>query len=160
MWQIIVQVLKEDFAIRQVTQSEAEILTYIHEKCFPRYWNRQAFTDFFAVKDTFAFLVEEGAEPIAMTVYRVALDQADVMTIGVLPQWRRRGIAKMLVGKIISDCKDLGVKKLFLEVEDGNSAGLRLYEQYGFEHISRRKLYYKQLDGSLTDALVMVKKLD
>lgn len=143
-----------------MTESEAGILTDIHEKCFPRYWNRQAFTDFFAVKDTFAFLVEEGNIPIAMTVYRVALDQADVMTIGVLPQWRRKGIAKMLVEKIIADCSELGVKKLFLEVEDGNEAGLNLYEQSGFKHISRRKLYYKQLDGSLTDALVMVKKLD
>ncbi len=149
----------KDFTIRQVTETEADTLTKIHEECFPRYWNRQAFTDFFAVKDTFALLVEEAGKAIAMMVYRVTFDQADVLTLAVLPAFRRRGIAKMLVGKTLESCKELGAKKLFLEVEDGNIAALKLYENAGFKNISRRKLYYQQLDGSLTDALVMAKKL-
>ncbi len=148
-----------DLTIRQVTETEADTLTKIHEECFPRYWNRQAFTDFFAVKDTFALLVEDGGKAIAMMVYRVAFDQADVLTLAVVPAFRRRGIAKMLVEKTLESCKALGAKKLFLEVEDGNIAALKLYENAGFKNISRRKLYYQQLDGSFTDALVMAKKL-
>lgn len=151
-----------DFTIRPVTKAEAGILTGIHEECFPRYWNRQAFTDFFTVKNTFALLVEElnnAGAAIAMMVYRVAFEQADVLTIAVLPKWRRRGIAKLLVEQLLKDCREAGVKEIFLEVEDGNIAGLKLYEQAGFKNISRRKLYYQQLDGSLTDALVMAKKI-
>jgi ribosomal-protein-alanine N-acetyltransferase len=150
----------KDFTIRQAVETEADTLTKIHEECFPRYWNRQAFTDFFAVKDTFALLVEEGDRAIAMMVCRVTFDQADVLTLAVLPAFRRRGIAKMLVEKTLDSCKECGAKKLFLEVEDGNIAALKLYENAGFKNISRRKLYYQQLDGSLTDALVMAKKLD
>jgi len=149
----------ESLAIRSVGEAEAEILTAIHTECFPRYLNRQAFTDFFVVKNTFALLVENGAEPVAMIVYRVAMEHADIITIGVLPGSRRHGIARMLLEKILDDCRQMGVQKIFLEVEDGNSAGLNLYEQAGFKHISRRKLYYRQLDGSLTDALVMEKRL-
>ncbi len=149
----------KDFTIRQVTQTEADTLTEIHAECFPRYWNRQAFTDFFTVKDTFAFLVEENKKAIAMMVYRVTFDQADVLTVAVLPAWRRQGIAKMLVEGMLDKCKKLGAKKLFLEVEVGNDSAIKLYENMGFTHISRRKLYYQQLDGSLTDALVMAKKI-
>lgn len=151
--------LKSDFTIRQVAQAEAEILTKIHEKCFPRYWNRQAFTDFFAVENTFALLVEEGNAPVAIMVYRAAFEQADVLTLAVLPAWRRQGIAKILVDGMVENCQKLGAKKLFLEVEVGNDPAIKLYENAGFKHISRRKLYYQQLDGSLTDALVMSKKL-
>jgi ribosomal-protein-alanine N-acetyltransferase len=149
----------ELLAIRSVGEAEAEILTDIHAQCFPRYLNRQAFTDFFSVKNTFALLVENGQKPVAMIVYRVALEYADIITIGVLPENRRQGIARMLLEKILADCRQMGVQKIFLEVEEGNSAGLSLYEQSGFKHISRRKLYYRQLDGSLTDALVMEKRL-
>ena len=151
--------LNDDFVFRQVTEAEAEILTKIHEQCFPRYWNRQAFTDFFTVEGTVAFLVEKEGEQVAMLVYRAAFEQADVLTLAVLPAWRKRGIAKILVKKMLENCKALGANKLFLEVEVGNDPAIKLYENAGFKHISRRKLYYQQLDGSLTDALVMSRKL-
>ena len=149
----------ENFTIRQVTEAEADKLTEIHVECFPRYWNREVFTDFFAVKDTFAFLVEEGQEAIAMLVYRVAFDQAEILTLAVLPAYRKLGIARKLVVDMLEKCKALGVEKLFLEVEVDNNPAIKLYENSGFQHINRRKLYYQQLDGSLTDALVMMKKL-
>lgn len=151
--------MRKDFTIRQVTESEADKLTKIHEICFPRYWNREVFTDFFSVKDTFAFLVEEGQEAIAMLVYRVAFDQAEILTLAVLPTYRKQGIARILVADMLERCEKLGVEKLFLEVEVGNDAAIKLYENSGFQHINRRKLYYQQLDGSLTDALVMMRKL-
>ena len=148
-----------NFTTRFVSKNEAELLTEIHEEWFPRYWNRQAFTDFFAVKNTFAKLVECEEKPIAMMVYRVAFDQADVLTVAVLPAFRGRGIARKLVADALIHCTELGAEKLFLEVEVGNAPAIKLYENLGFKHISRRKLYYQQLDGSLTDALVMAKKL-
>ncbi len=149
-----------NFTIRAVAQESAEILTHIHEQCFPRYWNREAFTDFFVVDGTFSFLVENEFEPVAMLVYRVAFEQADILTLAVLPSWRKKGIAKLLVEKMLDGCKGLGVKKIFLEVEVGNDPAIKLYEDYDFKHISRRKLYYQQLDGSLTDALVMSRKIN
>lgn len=151
--------LPENFTIRQVNAAEADKLTRVHEICFPRYWNREVFTDFFSVKDTFAFLVEEGGKPAAMLVYRVAFDQAEILTLAVLPPYRKQGIARKLVEGMLEKCKALGVEKLFLEVEVGNDSAIKLYETSGFQHINRRKLYYQQLDGSLTDALVMMRKL-
>jgi ribosomal-protein-alanine N-acetyltransferase len=150
---------KDNFTIRQVTKTEADILTRIHEECFPRYWNRQAFTDFFAIENTFAQLVEKSGVPVAMVVYRVTFEQSDMLTLAVIPAWRRNGIAKILMDVMLENCQKLGAKKLFLEVEVGNDHAIKLYEDAGFKHISRRKLYYQQIDGSLTDALVMMKKM-
>ena len=52
-----------NYYTRFVGSEASEILTKIHIQCFPRYWNRQAFTDFFSVENTFAILVEDGDFP-------------------------------------------------------------------------------------------------
>lgn len=94
-----------------------------------------------------------------MMVYRVQQEQAEIITLAVLPSHRRQGIARELLKKTIENCRAAGASELFLDVEDGNLAAMQLYETHGFSFIRRRKLYYRQKDGSFTDALVMAKKL-
>ncbi len=94
-----------------------------------------------------------------MVVVRVTHEQADIITIAVRPEFRRRGLARELMRQSIEIAKSLGATELFLDVENGNTAALALYDTLGFSQISRRKLYYRQKDGSYTDALVMKCKL-
>jgi ribosomal-protein-alanine N-acetyltransferase len=151
---------KNNLQIRQVGPESAEALVAIHAEGFANYWNISDFNDFFSIPCTLAWLAEtpEG-EPVAMMVLRIVEEQADVITIAVTPQWRNQGLAHALMIKSIERAKQLGAKALFLDVEDGNIPALRLYEGLGFSHINRRKLYYRQKDGSYTDALVMTRKL-
>jgi ribosomal-protein-alanine N-acetyltransferase len=144
--------------LRPVSSESAQLLTRIHNECFPHYWNPDAFTDFFAVGGTCALLAEAG-EPAGMVVYRVMHEQADIITIAVAPPFRRQGVARLLMGKVLADAAAAGGKAMFLDVEEGNEAALRLYKGYGFSQINRRKQYYRQKDGSFTDALVMMCKL-
>lgn len=149
------------FHIRNTGESEAEMLAAIHEECFPNYWDSSAFTDFFSVAGTHALLAEAPGtkEPVAMIVYRVQFEQADIITLAVRPAWRRQGIARALAQQSLAHMRDLGGQTVFLDVEDGNSPAISLYETMGFSHERRRKLYYRQKDGSYTDALVMKKKI-
>jgi ribosomal protein S18 acetylase RimI-like enzyme len=63
---------------------------------------------------------------------------ADVpeLTIGVLPEARRRGVASTLLAEIIGLAVDRRAPGLSLSVEDGNAAR-RLYERAGFEVAGR-----------------------
>jgi len=146
--------------LRQVFAESAELLAAIHAECFPRYWNSSEFTDFFSVPGTQAVLAEvAGGKPAGMLVYRLQFEQADILTLAVLPAFRGQGVATQLLAHGLEAVQRYGAQKMFLEVEDGNAAALALYEKAGFSHLSRRKLYYRQKDGSFTDALVMTKKL-
>jgi ribosomal-protein-alanine N-acetyltransferase len=149
--------------LRPVTAREAELLTQIHRECFANYWNLDAFNDFFTVAGTYALLAEERESdspvPAGMAVYRISHEQADIITLAVLPAFRRQGIARMLLIGAMEDAARLGAKAMFLDVEDGNTPAIKLYETFGFRQVNRRKLYYRQKDGSFTDALVMTKKL-
>lgn len=97
--------------------------------------------------------------PVGMMVYRVVHEQADIITIAVRSQWRRKGLARILMDKALAQSRALGARSMFLDVEEGNIPAMGLYESLGFRQVNRRKDYYKQKDGSFTDALVMTCEL-
>lgn len=150
---------QKPFTLRAADQSDAEALTALHRECFPNYWNVDAFNDFFAVPGTFALLAEADG-PVGMIIYRVQYEQADIITLTVSPPWRKKGVARALVEEALDHLDELGAPRIFLDVEDGNADALALYEGHGFIHVHRRKNYYRQKDGTFTDALVMERKLD
>jgi [ribosomal protein S18]-alanine N-acetyltransferase len=153
-------------SIRTATTQDAEILSSIHRDAFPSYWNVDAFNDFFAVKDTFAFIASScgehsestGSFAVGMMVYRLHGEDADIMTMAVKPAFRRQGIADQLLQKTLAHAASLGVRTILLDVEERNHPAISLYEKHGFTLIRRRKNYYRKKDGSFTDALVMSKK--
>ncbi len=124
-------------------------LSNLHKKCFPKKpWSADDFRD----------LKQSGCEIImsenGFIVYRIAVDEAEVITIGVNPEKRRLGIASAMIGIIEKNLKNQGVKKIFLEVASNNIPAQKLYENCGFKTVGLRPKYY---DGM--DAILMSKEL-
>jgi ribosomal-protein-alanine N-acetyltransferase len=79
-------------------------------------------------------------------------DLAWIATIGVLPAYRRRGIAAALLGECESQ---LNVTRIRLSVRLGNTGAIHLYQHFGYRRIDIWPDYYQ--DG--TDALVFEKQV-
>jgi len=77
---------------------------------------------------------------------------ADVQTIAVLPEARRSGLGRALMGQMIAEARRRGVREVFLEVRADNPGAQSLYASLGFEAIAVRPRYYMP-DG--VDAVVM-----
>ena len=133
----------------------AETLAAIHQECFLTYWDIEAFSGFFSVHNTHALLAEREGEKAGMAVFRLTPDEAEIITLAVRPDFRRRGVGRALLEKTMKEAASTGLKVMFLDVEAGNEAAVKLYESQGFAQINRRRQYYRQKDGSYTDALVM-----
>mgnify|MGYP003397451754 FL=1 len=82
-------------------------------------------------------------------MYRIVLDEAEIITIGVNPEMRRQGIASAMIGIIEKNIKNQGVKKIFLEVAANNIPGQKLYENHGFNRVGLRPKYYDGIDAIL-----------
>ena len=93
---------------------------------------------------------------LGVCVFHKIYDEAEIRYLCVHPCYRRRGIGKKLIYKTFKKCKNVNIKRIFLEVSLKNKQALRFYDYFGFETINSRKKYYR--DGS--DALLKEKMLN
>jgi ribosomal-protein-alanine N-acetyltransferase len=85
-------------------------------------------------------------------VARETAGELHINNVAVREQYRRRGIGRALLSKIIDEAARLGVTTAFLEVRSGNTTAQALYERCGFRAIARRTNYYSDPPE---DAVVM-----
>ncbi|CAN2181720.1 RimI Acetyltransferases [Candidatus Nanopelagicaceae bacterium] len=77
--------------------------------------------------------------------------EADILTVGVVPQHRGKGIARALMALITDWAKAQGSIAMMLEVKIDNPEAIGLYESLGYSKLNVRKDYF----GAGLDALVM-----
>lgn len=139
-------------------ETDANVLYLVHKESFPIYWKEKEISDMLLASGTQAWSAREGS-PIGMLMTRAQFEQAEILTLAIIPAARRKKIAQKLMKAAHEALAAAGVKKIFLEVAEDNMAATLLYRGLGYAEISRRAGYYKQPDGSSTDALVMAKEI-
>ncbi|WP_269533416.1 ribosomal protein S18-alanine N-acetyltransferase [Chitinimonas sp. BJYL2] len=106
-----------------------------------------------------AWVGTEQGMVIAYAVVDLVLDELSLLTIGVHPQWQRRGIARKLVELCMDYGAENGAAILLLEVRKSNQAAQALYRRLGFVQTGQRKGYYRAHEGR-EDAILMALTLD
>lgn len=84
-------------------------------------------------------------------VFAPGAAEADVLTVGVAPEHRGKGIAKALMALITDWAKTQGSTAMMLEVKTDNSDAIGMYESLGYAKLNVRKDYF----GQGLDAQVM-----
>ncbi len=150
--------MADPFRIRAARKADVAALGALEPRCFSDPWTPDAFREVLASPAVSA-LVAESADG-AVTGYLigwVAADEAEVLNLGVAPEWRRRGVGRALVREAVRRYRELGARQVFLDVRESNAAALRLYQDEGFVRIGRRRRYYRR---PVEDALVLRAGLD
>jgi ribosomal-protein-alanine N-acetyltransferase len=132
-------------------------LAALHARCFrtPPPWSAQDFAVFTA--DPLAFLLVEG--DAGFVLGRAVAGEAEVLTLAVAPESRRRGLGRKLMARFLYQARARSAGRAFLEVSAENAPAIALYESAGFAAAGRRKAYYAASDGRRIDALVMARDL-
>lgn len=111
-----------------------------------------------------AALIEGGAIAVAenggFILIRVAADEAEILTLAVRPDARRRGLGRTLVQRAFEAARAQGAATMFLEVADDNAAAIALYRSLGFEETGRRRNYYRRGPAQMQDALILSRALN
>ena len=84
-------------------------------------------------------------------VFAPGAAEADILTVGVVPAHRGKGIAKALMALITTWAIAHGSTAMMLEVKSDNTDAIGLYESLGYSKLNVRKDYF----GAGLDALVM-----
>lgn len=103
-------------------------------------------------------LARDGDAVAGFSLARMVTDEAELLLLAVRRTEQGRGIGHALLADFAASASQRGVRRLHLEVRDGNPAA-GLYEQDGYSLAGRRRDYYLGSDGRRYDALTMMKKV-
>jgi ribosomal-protein-alanine N-acetyltransferase len=125
----------------------------IESASFPTPWPPYAFRQELETNRMAHYLVvRAGERVIAYAGIWLMVDEAHMTTFAVLPAYRRRGIAGLLLSELMVLSADLGAVVVTLEVRLSNAAARRLYQEFGYKPVGVRPRYYSD-NGE--DALIM-----
>lgn len=120
-------------------------------------WSAGQFKEEFAKapKTAHYLAAEFEGELIAYAGVFYVADVADIHTLTVVADHRRKGIGRELLKRLIDWARVKKAAAIMLEMRLGNDAARPLYESFGFVEISKRENYY----GPGLTAVVMRKEL-
>ena len=133
-----------------------ESLSVIHKRSIevPAPWSPRTFEGFLSARGAILVSEEQG-----FALGRVIVDEAELLTLAVVPEARRRGIAQKCLAAFECKAEAMGATRAFLEVAETNSAARALYQSAGWLENAIRSDYYRVPEGGTINAIVMSKSL-
>lgn len=143
--------------IEPLDPGHAPALAAIHAESFAAPWSALDFESMLAEAAVTAdgLFVGRTRAPHGFALSRRVLDEAEVLSVAVTLACRGRGYARPLLRRHLDALATRGVRRVHLEVEEGNLPALALYRRLGFKEIGRRPAYYAKADGTRAAAVTM-----
>jgi len=138
---------------------DCAVLSRLHGLCFSTKWEASEFEILLPMPGVFGWFIRDMTQ--LSTTYggfvlaRIAGDEGEIISIGVVPDCRGQGLGKKLVRAVEAKFKTEGALELLLEVAETNDLALHFYKSLSFKIVGRRIGYYCDQVNSRTDALIM-----
>ncbi|MBQ3562561.1 MAG: ribosomal protein S18-alanine N-acetyltransferase [Clostridia bacterium] len=133
-------------------RKDAQFIAEIERSCFSTPWTVE---QIISSEDTTAFfLAKDGEKVIGYGGMYTVLDEGYVTNIGVLPEYRRKGIGSKIVRELINFSIEKSLSFITLEVRVSNVAAIELYKTFEFNEVGRRKNFYR---NPTEDAFIMTR---
>lgn len=133
---------------------DPQALAALHARCFAQGWSAAEIAGLLRRPEVVA-LTSPVASPDGFALVRTAAGEAELLTLAVVPEARRRGLGAALLARALATAAARHATEMFLEVAADNSAALALYRRAGFEQVGQRRGYYRDCADGLVDALVL-----
>lgn len=158
--------MQETFKLRKFEPDDLQDVMHINRVCLPENYTDMFFMDLHERFPEAFIVAEEDHELIGYIMSRIEVGLSNfglgglirkghVVSIAVMPQARRKGVATALLNAAMAGMCNYKAKQIYLEVRVTNEAGVNLYKKLGLEIMRTITGYYS--DGE--DAYVMSKKL-
>ena len=131
----------------------------LHAASFRRGWSDGEIEGMLLDRNVVAHRAGIGRHLAGFIISRMAADEAEILSVAVASAYRGRAIARTLLRHHLGRLAALGIRSVFLEVDEGNVSALRLYRRAGFVEVGQRKGYYPNATGKPATALVLRRNL-
>jgi ribosomal-protein-alanine N-acetyltransferase len=154
---------KTEFVIREATYRDLNDVIAINRKVLPENYPNWFFVEHLEQFPKAFIVAEVGGRVVGYVMSRVeygwsnvskgkAVRKGHIVSVGVLPEARRLGIATAMMLRAMKAMKIYyGASEVYLEVRVSNTPAISLYEKLGYRVVGRIPRYYS--DGE--DAFLM-----
>lgn len=155
-----------------ITFAHCGLVARLHGLCFEDGWNSATVAQVLRLTGAFGLLATfpertrggtvtsaDAQTPVGFALVAGALDERELLSLGVVPAYRRRGVAGSLIEAVFERVRGEGVTRLYLEVAEDNDDARRLYRSMGFEAIGRRPGYYARRNEPAVAAITLARSL-
>lgn len=147
---------KENISLDRLGIVNINIIRKIQKECDETIWSKESLIHLFREGSGLGFILFNELLPAGYIMLRSLSREAEVLSFGVIPLFRRKGFGMILLQEaeqfIISNKKS----QLMLEVSINNFTALSFYRSAGFKEIKILKNYYKT-DKGRQDGLLLSK---
>lgn len=144
---------KAKIRVRIAKSSDLDDIYELDMQTFAMPWSKEALSyDILENDSAFVIVAEYEGEFAGYADIWTVLDEADLNSIAVRVDFRRKGIGDAIMLAMIEMLSTSGVATINLEVRVSNMPAIKLYKKYGFNECGVRPGYY--LDNG-EDALIM-----
>ena len=141
-------------SIKQIDKQDID-LCYELDSNTISLWSKNQWASEFKKEGINVFGLSYANSVIGICVFQVVVDEAQINYFVVNKKFRKKGFGSYLMCYLVKKCEKLNLKKILLEVSQGNVTAERFYSRFDFSTVGIRRNYYK--DGS--HALLKEKKL-
>lgn len=144
-----------DLCLRPLTPGDARSLSYIELEIFPSPWSEESLRSFLALRNVDGEAAVLNDQIVGYVFVQYVAEEAHILNLGVRSKFRRKGLATLLLERLIERARKHQARTCYLEVRVRNTVAQKLYFNHKFAPVAIRKIYYP--DGE--DALILAKEL-
>ncbi len=156
------------YILKKLYPEHAKALVSLEKKCFSKPWGLRECLAVFTqkhfsalglwtkstqnatLKETEPQYMHDAYLAAYISFYHVA-DEMEILNIAVDPVFQRQGLGTYVLGKALEKARKMYLQNAVLEVRVSNLAARKLYENFSFVEVGRRKKYYTD---TLEDACI------
>ncbi|MEM9055085.1 MAG: ribosomal protein S18-alanine N-acetyltransferase [Pseudomonadota bacterium] len=139
--------------------ADAERMASLHASAFPegQAWHGSEFSKLLCQSHIRGVGYLKGSDLLAFILIQHVTAEAEILTLATHPDQRQQGLARQLIRNLQQELAPQGLTRWLLDVAEDNPGAIAFYEKLGFQIDGRRPQYYKRLEGTRVDAILMSK---
>lgn len=143
--------------VRRMTAEDIAQVLEVERASFSDPWSAESFAATLLLPYAHYYVAEAETDGGALKIVgecgvRDIFGEGEITNVAVHPGWRGLGIAAMMLGTLLEESRQKGMKAFTLEVRAGNRPAVRLYRKFGFHTEGIRADFYEK---PVEDALIM-----
>lgn len=143
--------------VRELKVEDAAAVGELEYQSFPDPWSEKSVLETIENPQTICLAAEKAGKLIGYLLAYTAADEAEIARIAVLKEKRKQGAGGRLLEELEERCRKKSVRKLMLDVRQGNKAARDFYTKHEFKEDGSRQNFY---ESPAEDAVLMSKALE